>query len=153
MSVYYSSPAQVRSYTGARASALGLANNTELDELLEGWLVQIKSLIDIDRNRDFLVEASGNPDAVPPLVHNVAMRAAANMYGFSQLRRETPVIRVDDYNVRVVPDAVLTEDLKKDLRRIRSKPIFRMYRVGDDFGLTQPGDVFEKVDDYGGGYE
>lgn len=150
--MYYSSPAEVKSYTGARASALGLDTEQELDELLEGWLVQIKSLIDIDRNRDFLVEAGGNPSAIPPLVHNVAMRAAANMYGFSQLRRETPVIRIDDYNVRVVPDAVLTDDLKKDLRRIRSRPTFRMSRVGDEFGLTQPGDVYELDDDYGGGY-
>ena len=119
MSVYSSKEA-VLEYSGVQPADLGVSEE-ELNTLIESWLNQVKSLIDTDRNRDFNEE-----DEVPALVHNVAMRMAANMVGYAQLRRETRLIRVGEWDVRIVPDVVMTDDIKKDLRKIPKKRRFRM---------------------------
>lgn len=55
------------------------------------------------------------PVSVPPLIDNIALRACANMVGLAILRRDTSIIRIDDFNVELVEDQVLTEGIRKDL--------------------------------------
>jgi len=48
----YSTVDDVINYTGIKYDTLGLSNKTELETMIETWLIQIKSLIDRDRKRD-----------------------------------------------------------------------------------------------------
>lgn len=120
----YGSASQVVELTGVRAADLGVSEE-DLTTALNRWLGQIRVLIDLDRGRTFAPS-----DPAYPLVEQVAVRMAANMVGHAQLRRETRVIRVDDWTVRVVPDVVMSSDVKSDLRRIPRRRRFRIAAVG-----------------------
>lgn len=121
---YYSSVNQVKQYTGIRAEDLGFEHEEFLDEVLETWLIQIKDLINRDRNYDYTKD-----EEIPAALNNIALRMAANMVAQATLRRETPIVRVDDFNVNMVEDAVLTNAIKQDLRRFLARPRFRFFPV------------------------
>jgi len=141
--LFYSSVDAVKQYTGVRPEDLGLPgtvdqgeNETEitLEEVLEQWLVEAKSLIDLDRNRDFHADYAQevNGDTVynyPPGLDNVAMRLVANMVAQAVMRRETPIVQIDDFTINMVDDQVFTQAIRADLRRFLPKPRFRFYRV------------------------
>lgn len=128
---YYSTPEQVISYTGVKPKDLGFdtedeeADEASLITLLETWLIQIKSLIDKDRNRDYTAEG-----VVPAGIDNIALRMAANQVANAMVMRDSPIIRVDEFTLRQVDkDKVLTEAIEKDLLRFPAKPNFRFMRV------------------------
>lgn len=116
---YYGTPGSVIDRTGIRPTDLGVDDDAELTGILEGWLREIRSIIDHDRRRDFLEEADGNLDDVPNLVHGVANRMAANMVALTVLRRETPIVTINSFTVKMVEDRVLTEDIRRDLALIQ----------------------------------
>jgi hypothetical protein len=100
---------------------------TELEDLVRAWLVEAKDLIDQDRNRDYHQEvAQGVRSQIPPGIHNIAKRIVANMLALAILRRETPVVKIDDFSIRMVEDQILTRAIKQDLARYPAKPRFRM---------------------------
>lgn len=114
---FYSTPERVIQFTGCKPSDFGLATGDELADMLTGWLVEVKDLIDADRNRDYHEEPAG----VPAGIHHIALRMAANMVAQAMLRRETPVVRVDDFAVRMVEDSVFTNAIKSDLSKYPRK--------------------------------
>lgn len=128
---YYSDPEAVRIATGVQPEDLGLDDTDELDTLLESWLTEVKDIIDRDRRQDF-----SDTDVwaeVPALVTSVARRMAGNAIAIAIVRRETPIIRIDDFSVKLVEDRLLTEDIRRDLAliprgRTYSSP-FRLWRV------------------------
>ena len=124
--IYYSTPEDVISYTGIKPKDLGFGEEDEdgLKALIEVWLTQIKSLIDADRNRNYLVEGT-----VPAGIDNIALRMAANLVAIAVVRRDTPIVRVDDFNIQIVRDEIFTEPIQKDLSRFPAKPRFRFLRV------------------------
>lgn len=120
----YSSAAEVISYTGVRPADFGLETDEALTSVIEGWLAQAKDLINADRNRDYSQEAT-----VPPGINNIALRLVANMVAQAQFRRETPIVRVDDFNVQMVEDRVFTDGIRRDLARYPFKSQMRMVRM------------------------
>lgn len=131
---YYSTPEEVIQYTGVRPQDFYLEDDDpeapnpstaeeKLTSLIANWLVQIKDFIDRDRNRDY--SASGK--VVPPGIHNIALRAAANMVAQAQLRRETPIVKKDDFTISMVEDKVFTASIKSDLSRFPFRPNFKLY--------------------------
>ena len=124
--MFYSSFEEVKAVTGVTAAQLGFNEDSELKTVVDGWMEQIKDLIDTDRNRDFLAEADNDIGKVPPLVHNVALRMGANMVNYARLQRETRFIRIDDWTVRIIPAMVLSDEIKRDLNKIRRGREFRL---------------------------
>lgn len=118
----YSSPEALRSYTGIEPGDLDLVlldGETEEQALmrtLREWLEQVKDLIDTDRNRDYHKEVVDKERVkVPPGIHNIALRAGANMVAFARVRRNTDIIEREDMLPAVVRDRIFTSDIKADL--------------------------------------
>ena len=130
--LYYSNSDEVIAYTGIRPADLGLEDDEALAARLVAWLVQAKDLIDRDRNRDYHVET-----AIPSGIHNIALRLVANMLAQARIRRDTPIVRVDDFAIRMVDDTVFTRAIQTDLRRypaILPAPRFRIMRIPTGHG-------------------
>ena len=124
---YYSTTTEVKNYTGVKPKDLGFEENDTagLDALLVTWLEQIKDIIDKDRNRDYTVEGT-----VPKGIVNIALRMAANQVANAMIMRDSPIIQVNEFTLRVVDkDKILTEAIEKDLLRYPAKPKFRLMRV------------------------
>ncbi len=129
---YYSTPQEVIRYTGVRpadfeitAPVDGKTPEELLEEVIEGWLEQAKNFIDADRNRNFTAEGE-----VPAGIHNIALRLVANMVAQAQIRRQTPIVRHDDFTVQMVEDTIFTSSIKFDLARFPYKHSVRFHRVG-----------------------
>ncbi len=120
---YYSSPETVINYTGVHPEDLGLDDQAELEDTIRGWLVDIKDLIDQDRNRDFHKEVeNGRWEKVPPAIDSIALKMASNMVAQAITRRDTPIIKIGEYAVRMVEDKVFTSNIKDELKRFPYKP-------------------------------
>lgn len=123
MTLFYSSAQEVIAYTGLRPDTLRCDSDAALENLLESWLVQIKSLIDADRGRTFDTDT-------PAGIHNIAMRICSNMVALMQHRAQSPIIRVDDFTVRMVSDEIFTASIRRDLMRFPHRSRLSMIRVG-----------------------
>lgn len=134
---HYSSAEEVIRYTGIRPSDLDFEDDIDeeteeviksadekLEELVKGWLIQIKDLIDQDRNRDYHEEGE-----VPKGINHIALRMASNMVAQAVMRRETPIVRVDDFSIQMVEDQVFTNAIRRDLARYPMKPLLSFARV------------------------
>jgi hypothetical protein len=117
----------------------------KLTALIVTWLLSIKNFIDANRNRDYTQEViDGVRAEIPAGIHNIALRAAANMASIALLRRETTVQRIDVVQ-RLKGDEIFTPALLRDLSQYPAKPRFRMCvakssSVPDYFDvLNQPG--------------
>jgi len=66
---------------------------------------------------------------IPEGIHNIAMRACTNMVKLAYMNRESPVIRIDEWNTKLVEDKILTDSLKKELSLYYKKPEFSFNRV------------------------
>ena len=120
MAEFYSTAEEVMQYTGVKPGDLGLNEEQELKNVLEGWLIQIKDIIDRDRNRNYHQEGSD----VPPGINHIAMRVCANVIAQATFRRESTIVQVDDYKVQMLDDQIFTDAIKKDLSRYPKKPSF-----------------------------
>jgi hypothetical protein len=125
---FYSTAQDVIDFTGIRATDLNLVDNGDTAEeqlvtIIEGWLTEIKDIIDRDRNRDYASET-----AIPPGIHLIAKRMAANMVAQAVIRRDTPIIRIGEYAVKMVDDTIFTESIRKDLSLYPPTPRFSMFR-------------------------
>jgi len=66
---------------------------------------------------------------LPQGIHNIAMRACANMVKLAYANRESPVIRIEDMDAKLIEDKILTAPLKAELRLYHKKPEFGFGRV------------------------
>jgi len=125
----YSSVADVIAYTGIQYSDLNMDSVSELETYIEARLGDAKSFIDRSRNRDYEEEGT-----VPDGINNIAMRIVSNMLAISVLRRDTPIIKQEDYNISITNDNVLTQSIKDDLAYFPPLPRFRihLYKQTDD---------------------
>jgi hypothetical protein len=82
---------------------------SELKSIIGTWISQCESLINSYCNTSF------DDEDVPGAVENVCLRMASNMVAFSQTRRDTPIVKVDDWKVAITSSAIFTNDLKYDL--------------------------------------
>ena len=117
MAKFYSTAEEVMQYTGVKPGDLGLNEEQELKDVLEGWLIQIKDIIDKDRNRDYHQEGS----EVPPGINHIAMRVCANVVAQASFRRESTIVQVDDYRIQMVDDQIFTKAIRSDLSRYPRK--------------------------------
>lgn len=134
---YYGDLEELKTVTGIRPEDLyfkdeegGKTAEEKLDELLESWLVQIKDMIDQDRKRDYLKEyENGEREQIPPGIHFIALRIAANMIAQAMVRRDTPVLKVGEYAVKMAEENIFTNAIKKDLAKFPAKPRIKISKV------------------------
>lgn len=122
MSNTYSSVATVVQTTGIRKEDMGFATDVLMNQWIEARLIEIKDLIDQNRCRDYHKEvADGLREAVPPGIESIALRMMGNLIGFGIMRRTTPIIRVDDFTVKMVEEHIFTRGIRDDLKNYPRK--------------------------------
>jgi hypothetical protein len=120
---YYSNPTDVKTFSVLEPSDLHLATDTELDTTIEGWLYQIRDLINTDRKRDYALNSTfdvdGNilTDAVPAGIHGIALQIACNMVALVQARKQSNIITIGDRITGVVKNAIISKDLQDQLSK------------------------------------
>lgn len=126
----YSSPNEVIRYTSIQPKDLDLDTPEKLNALINQWLVQAKDLIDQDRNRDYHKEVElGKRSSVPSGIDNIALRIVANMVAQAKIRRDTSIVRVDDYEIKMADDEIFTKAIRSDLSLYPKKRRFSFLRI------------------------
>lgn len=110
----YGSAETVRDITGLQPGDLKLADVATLDAWLEARLVEITGLMNQDRNR---TEANVALLGWTETWDGIANRWCAEFVRFVQASRDSPIVKVDDFNVEVPNDKVPGPGVLKDLRR------------------------------------
>lgn len=104
---------EIIEFTGIKPKTFRLEKDDEngLKEIIRKWILQSQGLICSYCNHNFNEEE----DEVPPAVQNVCLRLTANMVALAQARKDTPVVKVNDWSIQTVSSDIFTDDLKDDL--------------------------------------
>lgn len=84
-------------------------DTTGLQTLLSDWIVQCQDLINTYTHRQY------TSTTVPPAVQNVLLRLVSNMVTLAIQRRDSPIIKVNDWSVQTISSDIFSDDLKNDL--------------------------------------
>ena len=106
---------QVIAFHGLKPQHLNISkNDTDADEKLEAivtdWIVQSQDLINVYTNRNY------TSTTVRPAVQNVCLRLTSNMVSLAIQKRDSPIIKVNDWTIANVPSDIFTDELKHDLK-------------------------------------
>lgn len=106
----YCTTEEVIGLTGVTPKKLKLDgdDNEGLNTLLTKWISQAESLIDSYCHTSWT-------DNVPGAVSNVCLRLVANMVALAVARRETALVKVNDWTIKISDDNVFNDSLKADL--------------------------------------
>ena len=85
-------------------------DTTGLNNLLCDWIRQCQSLIETYTDRTY------TPSNVPGAVQNVLLRLVSNMVTLAIQRRDSPIIKVNDWTISTISSDIFSDDLKQDLR-------------------------------------
>lgn len=106
---------------------------TDFNELIGKWIELASGTINTYCNRTF------SPEDVPETIRLATILMVCNLIGFVQSRKETPIIKKDDWTVDFLDVKIFTDDIKEMLepyeksRRATSK--IQIYTIsGDKFG-------------------
>lgn len=128
---YYSTPESVIDLTGVRPEQLQKEDETSLKEILKEWLADAKVLIDKHIKRDLTEEIANETDHNKlarlqkdlRICNNAALRITANMVSQAYMRRNSPYVRENDYNIKKNDDTIFTESIKEDLDPLIQTPV------------------------------
>ena len=103
---------QIISFQGLKPKNLNLDKDdyTGLDGIVSDWILQCQSLIETYTNRKY------TDDNVPGAVQNVLLRLVSNMATLAIQRRDSPIIKVNDWNITTLSSDIFSDDLKQDLK-------------------------------------
>ena len=98
-------------FNGLKPKHLNLDKDDEasLTRIVGDWITQCQSLIETYTNQKY------NDDTVPAAVQNVCLRLTSNMVTLAIQKRDSPIIKVNDWTIQTVSSDIFTDDLKKDL--------------------------------------
>ena len=80
-----------------------------LESLLTTWILQCQDMINTYCHRSY------TSATCPGAVQNVLLRLVSNMVTLSIQRRDSPIIKVNDWNVQTLSSDIFSDDLKQDL--------------------------------------
>lgn len=102
----------VINFQSLKPSQFGLqkTNTTGLDALLSSWILQCQDMINTYTHRSY------TSATCPGAVQNVLLRLVSNMVTLSIQRRDSPIIKVNDWNVQTLSSDIFSDDLKDDLK-------------------------------------
>ena len=109
------SVAQVINFHGLKPTHLNIKKDDaeaddKLNSIITDWIIQSQDLINAYTNRKYTSET------VRPSVQNVCLRLTSNMVSLAIQKRDSPIIKVNDWTIQNVPSDIFTDDLKEDLK-------------------------------------
>jgi hypothetical protein len=108
----YCTTEEVIGLTGVTPKKLKLDedDNDGLHTLINTWISQAESLI------NGYCHTKWDETSVPGAVSNVCLRLTANMVALAVARRETALVKVNDWTIKISDDNVFNDSLKSDLK-------------------------------------
>ena len=85
-------------------------DETGLHNMLCEWIRQCQSLINTFTHRSY------SPSDCPGAVQNVLLRLVSNMVTLAIQRRDSPIIKVNDWTISTISSDIFSDDLKEDLK-------------------------------------
>ena len=82
----------------------------KLEEIVSDWILQSQDLINVYTNRNYTDET------VRDAVKNVCLRLTSNMVSLAIQKRDSPIIKVNDWTIQNVSSDIFTDELKHDLK-------------------------------------
>ena len=103
---------EVINFHGLKPKHLNLEkDDTEkLEEIVSDWILQSQDLINVYTNRNY------TDDTVREAVKNICLRLTSNMVSLAIQKRDSPIIKVNDWTIANVPSNIFPDDLKDDLK-------------------------------------
>lgn len=84
--------------------------DNKLEAIITDWIVQAQDLINVYTNRQYTSETAR------PAVKNVCLRLTSNMVSLAIQKRDSPIIKVNDWTIANVPSNIFPDELKDDLK-------------------------------------
>ena len=104
---------EVKTFHGLKQIQLNFKDDTEgFEDTITEWILQSQSLI-IEYTNNFRETSDDN---IPYAVKNVCLRLVSNMVTMAITRRDTPIIKVNDWTINTTSSDIFTDDLKDDLQ-------------------------------------
>lgn len=104
---------EVESFHGLKRQHLNFKEDPKgFEDTITEWILQSQSLI-IEYTNNFHKTSS---DDIPRAVKNVCLRLVSNMVTMAIIRRDTPIIKVNDWTIQTTSSDIFTDDLKDDLK-------------------------------------
>ena len=102
---------QIIQFQSLKPAQFGLQKTDDngLESLLTTWIIQCQDMINTYCHRSY------TSSTVPGAVQNVLLRLVSNMVTLSIQRRDSPIIKVNDWNVQTLSSDIFSDDLKNDL--------------------------------------
>ena len=102
----------VINFTGLKPKHLNLEKDdtTGLNNIVSDWINQSQDLINMYTNRNY-ADAT-----VRDAIRNVCLRLTSNMVSLAIQKRDSPIIKVNDWTIQNVSSDIFTEELKHDLK-------------------------------------
>lgn len=126
----YGDIAIIKKMTSIKFAQLNCANDMELDTLLTGWLTEFNSEI----NTRLIGGEIPDLDKRKPGLDGIANRLVMRMIGFALQQKSSPIVRINDFQIRTVNPSEVTKDLDMQLEPYQ-KPKLTIYDSADvDYG-------------------
>ena len=106
---------QVIAFHGLKPQHLNISKtDTDADEKLSAiitdWILQSQDLINVYTNRAY------TSSTVRPAVQNICLRLTSNMVSLAIQKRDSPIIKVNDWTIQNAPSDIFTDELRDDLK-------------------------------------
>ncbi len=122
---------EVKQFQGLEPKHLKFNNNevSKLNDLISNCISQAENLI-IKYTNDTTLSTN-----TPPGVQNVCLRLVSNIITLMIARRDTAIIKVNDWKISTVSSDIFTEDLKRDLEPYKKESSNKSDKI-DFFAIT-----------------
>lgn len=114
---YYCEPEDVIIVTGITVKTFRLDSEEALTNLVKEWIGQASALI------DSYTKTTQDTDNLPLAIKNICIRVTANMVTFAESRKNSPLVKVNDWTIKTVPTEILTDDIREDLKPFTKESI------------------------------
>lgn len=114
---YYCEPSDVIIVTGITIKTFRLDTEEALTNLVREWIGQASALI------DSYTKTTQDTDNLPLAIKNICIRVTANIVTFAESRKNSPLVKVNDWTVKTVPTEILTDDIREDLKPFTKESI------------------------------
>jgi hypothetical protein len=132
----YTTPEDVIQFTGVKPEnfrGLNKDDTTKLNTIMTNWIQQAEGLINSYCHTTFSTE-----NVNYAAVSNVCLRLVANMVALAEARKDTPIVKYNDWSIGWLSSNIFSNDLKNDLepfvldRSSKSDSIDFFAITGDD---------------------
>lgn len=114
---YYCDAKDVIIVTGITTKTFRLDTDDELNNLVTEWIGQASALI------DSYTKTTQDTENLPLAIKNICIRVTSNMVTFAESRKNSPLVKVNDWTIKTVPTEILTDDIREDLKPFTKESI------------------------------